>query len=153
MKPTLNKKPKQRHAGQAHPGQARLAHARMEQRGLGQGTGETILEHKQWAKGSQIAHILKQNAPALLVVSILIVCVMTAPTFGVTVETLKQPIKDLKHDIFGGWMWIAKIGAAVGGCVMAVYQRDIIPLATGAAVGLGIHFYDGYFSDVNGALI
>lgn len=106
------------------------------------------------AQGSQIGYFLKQNAPALIVVSILIVCVMTAPTFGVSVEALKAPIKTLRDDIFGGWMWVAKIGAAVGGCVMAVYQRDIVPLATGAAVGLGIHFYDGYFGDPTaGALI
>lgn len=99
-------------------------------------------------------NLLQQNAPMLIVATVLIVCIMTAPTFGVTVESLKAPIKDLKDTIFGGWMWIAKIGAAVGGCVMAVYQRDIVPLATGAAVGLGIHFYDGYFGDAAaGALI
>ena len=98
--------------------------------------------------------LLQQNIPLLVVSVALIVCVTTAPTFGVTVEDLRAPIKDLKDTIFGGWMWIAKIGAAVGGCVMAVYQRDIIPLATGAAVGLGIHFYDGYFGDASaGALI
>ena len=102
----------------------------------------------------KIKTLLQQNAPMLIVATVLIVCVMTAPTFGVTVEGLKAPIKDLKDTIFGGWMWIAKIGAAVGGCVMAVYQRDIVPLATGAAVGLGIHFYDGYFGDAAaGALI
>jgi hypothetical protein len=125
MKPTLNKKPEQ---------------ARLEQTHL--------------AQGSQIGYLLKQNTPALIVVSILIVCVMTAPTFGVSVEALKAPVKALRDDIFGGWMWVAKIGAAVGGCVMAVYQRDIVPMATGAAVGLGIHFYDGYFGDPTaGALI
>jgi len=105
-------------------------------------------------QSQHIKNQLKQNAPMLIVATALIVCVMTAPTFGVTVETLKAPIKDLKDTIFGGWMWIAKIGAAVGGCVMAVYQRDIVPLATGAGVGLGIHFYDGYFGDTAaGALI
>ena len=98
--------------------------------------------------------LLQQNVPLLVISVALIVCVTIAPTFGVTVEDLRAPIKDLKDTIFGGWMWIAKIGAAVGGCVMAVYQRDIIPLATGAAVGLGIHFYDGYFGDASaGALI
>ena len=125
MKPTLNKKPEQ-----------------------------TGLVYAHLAQGSQVGDFLKQNAPALIVVSILIVCVMTAPTFGVSVEALKAPVKTLRDDIFGGWMWVAKIGAAVGGCVMAVYQRDIVPMATGAAVGLGIHFYDGYFGDPTaGALI
>jgi hypothetical protein len=96
---------------------------------------------------SQTIYLLKQNAPALIVLGILIVCVMTAPTFGITVKELRDPIKNLRDDLFGGWMWVAKIGAAVGGCVMAVYQRDVVPLATGAAVGLGIHFYDAYFKD------
>lgn len=97
---------------------------------------------------------LKHHGPLLLVLTVLIVGVMAAPALGVTVDTLKAPIQNLKTSLFGGWMWIAKIGAAVGGCVMAVYQRDIVPLATGAAVGLGIHFYDGYFGDMtNAALI
>jgi hypothetical protein len=118
----------------------------------------TILTDKfAYESKHRITHfkaLLKRNAPTLIVTSVLIICVMTAPTFGVTVDSLKVPIKDLKDTIFGGWMWIAKIGAAVGGCVMAVYQRDIVPLATGAAVGLGIHFYDGYFGDTTaGALI
>jgi hypothetical protein len=118
----------------------------------------TILTDKfAYESKHRITHfkaLLKRNAPTLIVTSVLIICVMTAPTFGVTVDSLKVPIKDLKDTIFGGWMWIAKIGAAVGGCVMAVYQRDIVPLATGAAVGLGLHFYDGYFGDTTaGALI
>lgn len=87
-----------------------------------------------------------------LVVSLLIGCVFMAPTFGVAVEDLKAPIADLKNTLFGGWMWIPKIGAAVGGCVLAVYNQSILPLATGAAIGLGIHFYDLYI-DASGALI
>lgn len=102
---------------------------------------------------SQTIYLLKQNAPALIVLSLLIVCVVSAPTFGVTVTALKEPVKALRNDIFGGWMWVAKIGAAVGGCVMAVYQRDVVPLATGAAVGLGIHFYDAYFKDPTDAAL
>lgn len=96
---------------------------------------------------------LKRHAP-LIALSILFICLMAAPSLGITVDSLVTPIKNLKESIFGGWMWVAKIGAAVGGCVMAVYQRDIVPLATGAAIGLGIHFYDGFFGDMaEGALI
>ena len=96
----------------------------------------------------------KQNIPLLMMLGAVIVFVAMSPAFGVDVEALQQPIIELKRTIFKGWMWIAKIGAAVGGCVMAVYQRDIIPMATGAAVGLGIHFYDGYFGEgAAGALI
>ena len=98
--------------------------------------------------------LLKKNIPLLMVLGAAVVCVAMSSAFGVEVEELKQPITELKETIFKGWMWIAKIGAAVGGCVMAVYQRDIIPMATGAAVGLGIHFYDGYFGEgAVGALI
>jgi len=38
-------------------------------------------------------NLLQQNAPMLIVATVLIVCIMTAPTFGVTVESLKAPIK------------------------------------------------------------
>ena len=96
--------------------------------------------------------LLRENAPTLIVVGVLIACVMTAPTFGVKVETLKAPITDLKDTIFGGWIWIPKIAAAVGGIVLSVYNQSILPLATGAGIGLGIHFYDSYI-DASGALI
>jgi hypothetical protein len=110
------------------------------------------IKPNNWAR--QTKKLLEHNTPVLIVASVFIACVMVAPAFGVNVQSLKAPIQDLKATLFGGWMWIAKIGAAVGGCVMAVYQRDIVPLATGAAIGLGIHFYDGYFGDVAaGALI
>jgi hypothetical protein len=104
------------------------------------------LEGKRGIRIQQINNLLKQNVPMLIVATVLLICVMTAPTFGVTVETLKAPVKDLKDTIFGGWMWVPKIGAAVGGCLMAVYNQSIMPLATGAGVGLGIHFYELYIN-------
>ena len=97
-------------------------------------------------------YLLKVNAPTLIVAGVLIACVMAAPTFGVKVDTLKAPITDLKDTIFGGWIWIPKIAAAVGGIVLSVYNQSILPLATGAGIGLGIHFYDSYI-DASGALI
>ena len=103
-------------------------------------------------RAKKLGYLLNKNALTLVVASVLILCVLTAPTFGVTVETLKAPIKDLKDTIFGGWIWIPKIAAAVGGIVLSVYNQSIIPLATGAGIGLGIHFYDTYI-DASGALI
>lgn len=100
----------------------------------------------------RVGHLLKVNAPTLIVAGVLILCVMTAPTFGVKVDTLKAPIADLKDTIFGGWIWVPKIAAAVGGIVLSVYNQSILPLATGAGIGLGIHFYDSYI-DASGALI
>jgi len=104
------------------------------------------------AQTKMFKHVLKQNIPAIAVVSLLIILIMVDPTFAVKVETLKRPIADLKDSIFGGWMWVPKIGAVVGGVVMAVYNQSVLPLATGAAIGLGIHFYDSYI-DASGALI
>ena len=100
----------------------------------------------------RVGQILKQNAPTLIVAGALILCVLCAPTFAVKVDTLKAPITDLKDTIFGGWIWIPKIAAAVGGIVLSVYNQSILPLATGAGIGLGIHFYDSYI-DASGALI
>lgn len=94
----------------------------------------------------------KHNALFLLITILLVNCLLIDQALGVTVEALKAPIKNLKETIFGGWMWVPKIGAAVGGCLMAVYNQSIVPLATGAGVGLGIHFYDLYIK-ADGALI
>jgi len=101
---------------------------------------------------NQFRHLIKRNGSSLIMASLLLGCVFVAPTFGVAVEDLRAPIQDLKNTIFGGWMWIPKIGAAVGGCLLAVYNQSIMPLATGAGVGLGIHFYDLYIN-ADGALI
>ena len=94
---------------------------------------------------------IKQNAPTIVVCTSVLWC-LGSIAFGVDVDALKEPVKDLKETIFGGWMWVPKIGAAVGGCLLAVYNQSIMPLATGAGVGLGIHFYDLYLK-AEGALI
>ena len=96
--------------------------------------------------------IANRNALSLITVSFLMGFIFLEPTFSVAVEDLKAPVKDLKDTIFGGWMWIPTIGAAVGGCLLAVYNQTIMPLATGAGIGLGIHFYDLYIN-ADGALI
>ena len=109
-------------------------------------------QHQEGRCMRRLESFVKYNAPTLVIASILITCVLMSPTFGVAVEDLKAPVKDLKDTIFGGWMWVPKIGAAVGGCLLAVYNQSIMPLATGAGVGLGIHFYDLYIK-ADGALI
>jgi|GEM_PF-1410120 len=104
-------------------------------------------------RNKEFGYLIKFNdSLPLIVASILIVCVLTNPVLGVGIEELKAPIKDLKDTIFKGWMWVPKIGAAVGGCLMAVYNQSVMPLATGAGIGLGIHFYDMYIK-ADGALI
>ena len=108
--------------------------------------------NQQRPRTNSFGHFAKRHGSSLVMASVLIAYVLMSPTFGVVVEDLKAPIKDLKDTIFGGWMWVPKIGAAVGGCLMAVYNQSIMPLATGAGIGLGIHFYDLYIK-AEGALI
>lgn len=110
---------------------------------------DRTLPKKPIRRFQKFAH---RNALPLITTSLLMGFVFLGPTFGVAVEDLKAPIKDLKDTIFGGWMWVPKIGAAVGGCLLAVYNQSIMPLATGAGIGLGIHFYDLYIN-ADGALI
>jgi hypothetical protein len=112
----------------------------------------SFVKGQQGIVASRLRCMIKGNGSTLLMAGLLMGCVFIAPTFGVAVEDLKAPIKDLKETIFGGWMWVPKIGAAVGGCLLAVYNQSIMPLATGAGVGLGIHFYDLYIK-ADGALI
>lgn len=109
-------------------------------------------KNPQRTRTRRLEHFIKRNGLTLMTAGILISCVLVSPTFGVSVESLKEPVKNLKETIFNGWMWVPKIGAAVGGCLMAVYNQSIMPMATGAGVGLGIHFYDLYIK-ADGALI
>ena len=99
-----------------------------------------------------IRQFTKQYGFSLVMISFLLSWALVAPAFGVTVNALRVPIQDLKETVFGGWMWVLKIGAAVGGCLMAVYNQSIMPLATGAGIALGIHFYNAYIN-ADGALI
>jgi hypothetical protein len=113
---------------------------------------ENIMNTKQKISANRFQGFVRCNGATFIMVGLLMGVVCIAPTFGVAVEDLKAPIKDLKDTIFGGWMWVPKIGAAVGGCLLAVYNQSIMPLATGAGIGLGIHFYDLYIK-AEGALI
>jgi hypothetical protein len=105
----------------------------------------------QEKQARRIVSLIKQNAPTIAVCAGILWC-LAGTAFAVTVPDLAVPIADLRDSIFGGWMWVPKIGAAVGGCVLAVYNQSIMPFATGAGVCLGIHFYDVYLK-ADGALI
>jgi hypothetical protein len=76
------------------------------------------------------------------------------PSFAVTVEALKEPIKQLKTEIFEGWMMAVKIGAAASGIVMSAFRGSFAPFGIGAGLSMGIHVYDKYLGDgATGALI
>lgn len=105
----------------------------------------------QEERAKRIVAFIKKNVPTVVVCGSILWC-LAEPAFAIKVPELVEPVSDLKETIFGGWMWVPKIGAAVGGCLLAVYNQSIMPLATGAGVGLGIHFYDLYLK-ADGALI
>lgn len=89
-----------------------------------------------------------------IVCACLVWCVMDSPAFAVTVETLKEPIKDFKKELFGGWMGLLKIGAPVAGLALSLFRFSPGPLAMGVGVGVGIVFFDKYLGDgATGALI
>jgi hypothetical protein len=105
----------------------------------------------QEKQARRIVDFIKRHAPTSVICASILGC-LTGTAFAVNVAELVAPISDLRESIFGGWMWVPKIGAAVGGCVLAVYNQSIMPFATGAGVCLGIHFYDLYLK-ADGALI
>lgn len=76
------------------------------------------------------------------------------PSFAVTVDALQEPIKQLKQEIFGGWMMAVKIGAAAAGIVLSAFRGSLAPFGIGAGLSMGIHLYDKYLGDgAAGALI
>jgi len=139
--------------------------ARLFRKGRGKNLAHAYLKHphqkqephiknslsSQEKQAKRIVGFIKRHAPAIVICTGILFC-LAGPVFAVKVGELVDPVNDLKDTIFGGWMWVPKIGAAVGGCLLAVYNQSIMPLATGAGIGLGIHFYDLYI-DASGALI
>ena len=60
---------------------------------------------------------------------------------GVT-DDMKEAVVALQKEIFGdGWVTIAKIAAAGTGAVMSIARSSLMPFGTGAAVAVGIHFF------------
>ena len=80
--------------------------------------------------------------------------VCTEPTWAVTVNELIQPVQGLKDEIFGGWMMVVKIGAAVAAIMFSIFKGSLVPLGIGAGLTAGIHLYDAYLVNAAaGALI
>lgn len=76
------------------------------------------------------------------------------PSFAVTVNELQEPIRQLKTEIFSGWMMAVKIGAAAAGIVLSAFRGSLAPFGIGAGLSIGIHLYDKYLGDgAVGALI
>ncbi len=90
----------------------------------------------------------------LLVGTFLGCALVLDPSFAVTVDALQEPIRQLKQEIFGGWMMAVKIGAAAAGIVLSAFRGSFAPFGIGAGLSMGIHLYDKYLGDgAAGALI
>jgi len=84
----------------------------------------------------------------------LAVVLYSDPTWAVTIESLQEPIKNLKTEIFSGWMMVVKICAATAGIVLSAFRGSLAPFGIGARLSAGIHLYDKYLGDgAAGALI
>ena len=76
------------------------------------------------------------------------------PAFAVTITKLQEPIRDLKSEIFGGWMMVVKIAAAAAGIILSAFRGSLAPFGIGAGISAGIHMFDKYLgSGAEGALI
>lgn len=76
------------------------------------------------------------------------------PTFAVTIEKLQEPIKELKKEIFGGWMMAVKIISAAVGLLFSMFRLSLLPFGIGAGISVGIHFMDKWLgTGADGALI
>lgn len=83
-----------------------------------------------------------------------IYCFVTEPAFAVTIEKLQDPIKELKKEIFGGWMIAVKIISAAVGLIISIFRLSLMPFGIGAGLSVGIHFIDKWLGNgADGALI
>lgn len=79
---------------------------------------------------------------------------VTEPAFAVTIEKLQDPIKELKKEIFGGWMIAVKIISAAVGLIISIFRLSLMPFGIGAGLSVGIHFIDKWLGNgADGALI
>ena len=94
-----------------------------------------------------LKHMAKQNAPMLIVGGLLITIVMISPSFGVTVEALKDPIKNLKTNIFNGWMMPVQIVGMAASIVFSYMKQSLVPVGMGVGGVVSLNFFDGYLGD------
>ena len=72
-----------------------------------------------------------------------VTCFMLAdPACAAITGDMKGAVEGLQKEIFGdGWVTIAKIAAAGVGVVMSIARSSLVPFGTGAAVAVGVHFF------------
>lgn len=104
--------------------------------------------------GASLGSTLRRNMPLIIVSGLVITTVMISPSFGVTLEALKTPIKTLKENVFNGWMIPVEIMGLACACGLSFAKQSLIPLGIGVGSVIGINFFDGFLGDgASGAII
>ena len=67
-------------------------------------------------------------------------------------DNLRQPMGDLKKEVFS-WLFAVKLGAVAIGAIVAAVQQSLTTMGVCAGVAVGIHFFDNWLGDGAGALI
>lgn len=96
----------------------------------------------------------KNNLSTMLISGLFISCIMISPSFGVTLEALREPIRLLKENIFNGWMIPVEIMGLAGSVGLSFYKQSLIPVGAGVGSVIAINFFDGFLgAAASGALI
>jgi hypothetical protein len=77
---------------------------------------------------------------------------LTNGAFAIPVEALRAPMGELKSEVFS-WLFAVKIAAVAVGSAFAVAKQSVTPFGVGAAIGVGIHFFNSYIGDGAAALM
>lgn len=97
-------------------------------------------------------HEMDKNRTVLCAVIIIGVTVLSTQAFGISVESLKAPMQELKKEAFS-WMFAVKVAAGVVGAAFSVARQSVTPFGIGAGVVAGIHFFDKYIGDGSSILL
>jgi hypothetical protein len=71
---------------------------------------------------------------------------------AVPLDTLREPMKAMKKEVWS-YMYVVKVAAALVGGVMSVVQQNLMPMGVGGGIAAGIHFFDEVIGDGAAALI
>lgn len=97
-------------------------------------------------------NFIKEHESVLKTVAIVGFVIISAQAFGISVDSLKSPMQDLKKEAFS-WMFAVKVAAGVMGAALSVARQSVTPFGIGAGVVAGIHFFDKFIGDGSSMLL
>ncbi|MBP9752192.1 MAG: hypothetical protein KBD31_00050 [Proteobacteria bacterium] len=95
---------------------------------------------------------MEKNRTVLCAAIIIGATVLSTKAFGISVDSLKAPMQELKKEAFS-WMFAVKVAAGVVGAAFSVARQSVTPFGIGAGVVAGIHFFDKYIGDGSSMLL